>query len=98
MSNAKISIGRIGPITVDQLNPGALRIVAPAIPRPPGVTRVPELDPVHPGRVTAGTLDHAHEVAERVIATMGELPHDQRAGDLLAMAFAIRHYHGGGSR
>lgn len=78
---------------------GLEKLTVAAIPRPADIKRVPELDPIDPTKVTPATLDHAREVAERVISTMGELPHDQRAADLLAMAFTIRHYHGqGGSR
>ena len=44
------------------------------------------------GIVGQKTLDHAFECAQRIIDSMETLPHTEQAGDLLAMAYAIKHY------
>jgi hypothetical protein len=52
------------------------------------------LESQEPLVVAQRSLDHAEDVAKRVIALMPQMPLNPITGDLIALAFAVLHYSG----
>jgi hypothetical protein len=88
----EIRVGYIQPITANDLLPGVLQMKVPVV--SPGIFK-PEFVSHDPVRMTGRTLDHALSVAQRTVALKDQMPHTELSGDLLSMAYAVLHYHGG---
>lgn len=87
---SEIRRGTIQPIRADKIRfKGERTVLVPL--KPPGV-HLPQIVSHEPLVVSSETIEHAQKVAQRLIATMGNLPPTPEAGDLLAMAYTVLHF------
>lgn len=82
----------MSPIQLKDLRAGALKEISVDVPLVRPDLTTPKFVSHDPLVMAPETLEQAADAARRVIDGMKNLPHNQQAADLLAMAYAVLHY------